>query len=301
MGERGKAEPINVKAKLPLDQHILRRRYVPRFFDMARGSLKSRNVYTNRAASYVARSASRRRTQFKGQRAMRDLGLMPSAVTQAAKLASIRLMNKAEQKFLLFGDQNYQIWHNGSRYTGGGSYLLDNNMLRTTQGVTQNTRSGDSIYSQKIHVRLWLSNKADRPNVMYRVVVIAGENTDMPTGDLPTPVALSGEFFSVSGGGNVITNVMNRDKFKIIRDFVVQPFAGDFSLETSANNKEHSRLVEFDIPINKRIKYKTDNGTVPEGANCYGMVVYAYDAFGSALTDNIASCAFSAQHFFKDI
>lgn len=235
---------------------------------------------------------------------MRDLGLMPSAarpiVNQAARLAAIRVRMRQEQKLGFLYGENLQLYHNGTLYSGGNYYLAHNNLLATTVGTTQYKRIGDSVYFQKVDMKVWLSNKLDRPNVMYRIVVIAGEENDMPDGtSIVSPQPVSGVEYSASGPSTMLVK-WNRDKFKIIRDFYVQPFGGDYSLESGATNKEHSRLIEFSIPINKNIKYKADSGTVPEGANCYGFFITVYDAYGSVATNNIASFAWQATQYYKD-
>lgn len=221
---------------------------------------------------------------------------------QAAKLTALRMMKKAEQKFVFTKGQNAQICHNCTLYAGSaGFFLAANNLLSTSIGTGQQQRNGDSIYSQNLQFKIWLSNKLDRPNVMYRIVVLAGEEADMPSGTAAVgAAALSGAEYSGSGDNCMMVH-WNRDKFKIIRDIYIQPFGGDYSLEPSATNKEHSRLIEFNVPINKKITYKADSGQVPQGANCYGFFITAYDALATATTDNIASFAFSIKHNFKDL
>lgn len=263
---------------------------------MARNSVSG---LSTRSSKYVKRSNAARQARFDINRNWYLNVPKRSVVRQAAKLAAIRVRAKNEQKMTNFSNQNVQLYHDASISALGGVRLVLNNMLATTQGVTQYNRVGDAIYSQKINVKLWLSNKLDRPNVMYRIIVLAGELADMPDGNGVTGVPLSDPFYN-SGAINTMTGYLNRDKFKVIRDQYVQPFGGDYSLEASSTQREHSRLVEFSIPINKMIRYKTDNGTVPEGANCYGLCVIAYDSYGSLLTDNIASFAYSVQHVYKD-
>lgn len=246
-----------------------------------------------RVSKYVGRVTQRRRDIIQANRDIRD---MDQAIRAHVKK---QVMKSHEQKMCFINDQNIQIYHNGTRRNTGGYYLAHANLLSTIVGTSQYTRIGDRIFSQKVSMKLWLSNKGDRPNVMYRIVVIAGESEDMPAGGDVGGTALTGIEYTSSGGNTMLVR-WNKDKFKLIRDMYVQPFGGDYSLEPSSSAKEHSRLIEFDIPINKYITYKTDNGTVPENANCYGFFVTAYDAYGTVITDNIASFAWAATHFFKD-
>ena len=77
--------------------------------------------------------------------------------------------------------------------------------------------------------------------------------------------------------------------------------AGDYSLEASATNKEHSCIRQFYIPLkNMKIKYAQSTSTGKPKFFDYGMAIVAYDAYGTAETDNIASYGWSYKLYFKD-
>lgn len=235
-----------------------------------------------RVAAAVARNKAARFDYVRGT----------TLVNQAVKKY---ILNKFEQKMSVRGIQNNQLWHNGG---ATGNVAITTNLLQTTVGTSQFHRIGDKIYSQGLDFRLWLSNKLDRPNVMYRIIVVSAEASD-----LPSATNISDLFFAVESGSNFscMTAFVNVDKYRVHKDMVIQPFGGDYSLEDVATLREHSRFVSFTVNTNKNISYKLDNGIVPVGANSYALFVFAYDAYGTTTVDDIATVAWMAKHRFKDV
>lgn len=207
------------------------------------------------------------------------------------KVARTAVLKQTETKNRTIATENVQLYHNGGV---GGNYVVQSNLLQTPVGTSQVTRVGDEVFGVGLKVRLWLSNKSDRPNVMYRVMIVS------------VPV----EYASVTSPSNLFKNdvgnkmldPVDTDRYKVIYHRVFNPAAGDFSLETGATNKEHSRLVSVYIPLkNRRIKYNTDGGSTPSyQRNCLSLVVIPYDAWGSTTGDNIASMAYHTKFYFKD-
>jgi len=184
-------------------------------------------------------------------------------------------------------------------------WAVQHNMLSTTIGSADGQRIGNKLYAKNLNVRLWLSNKLDRPNVMYRIMVVRGNKNNMAYGPYPmvTGSALQGlpYFWDADGSrkNNILRDV-NRAKYHVVYEKLVQPFGGDYSLESSASNKEHSRLINFNIKLNKTITYDENDATYPEGDNVYSMIIIPYDAYGSQPLDNIASCSFRTNFTYTD-
>lgn len=230
------------------------------------------------------RRVKRRVTRFRRSRRGMRRNMMLSIARQA-------VLRQTETKNRTIATENVQLYHNGGI---GGNYVVQSNLLQTPVGTSQVTRVGDEVFGVGLRVRLWLSNKSDRPNVMYRVMIVS------------VPV----EYASVTSPSNLFKNdvgnkmldPVDTDRYTVIYHRVFNPAAGDFSLETGATNKEHSRLVSVYIPLkNRRIKYNTDGGSTPSyQRNCLSLVVIPYDAWGSAIGDNIASMAYHTKFYFKD-
>lgn len=209
-------------------------------------------------------------------------------VAKAIKQISLK---NAETKFSSQNIENYQLYHNGG---STGIYNITGNLLATSVGTTQQTRVGDSVIGRGLSIHLWLSNKLDRPNVMYRIFLFTALHIDY--------ASTSPTLFFQSLHGNKMIDYINTDRYKIIYHKVIKPFSGDYSLESGATNKEHSTHLKIYLPLkNRLIKYYTDSGNVPSyQGNLIQLGVIAYDAYGSLLTDNIASMSFVTKFYFKD-
>lgn len=208
------------------------------------------------------------------------------------KLIKKITLKTAETKYGSQNAENQQLYHNGG---AAGTYNHIQNMLQTAQSTTQNGREGDKINAKGLSIHLWLSNKLDRPNVMYRVIVYT-----CPF-DQYTAASPSGFFQGLHA--NKMIDYVNTDKYKILYTRLIQPFSGDFSLESGATNKEHSKELKIYVPLkNKLITYGTDGGLVPNNQSsilCLGII--AYDSYGSLTSDNIASFSYVTKFYFKDV
>ena len=207
-------------------------------------------------------------------------GRFIAKLTKAVKAIALQA---AETKCLHFYADNQQLYHNSLSYAS-------TNMLSTTQGNTQQTRVGDEVIGKYLKIKLWLSNKLDRPNVMYRVILYT------------TPLSYTAINWGTGTSGNLMLSTTNSDKLKIIKQKLIRPFAGDYSLESGATNKEHSTYMAFNINLkNRKIRYQNDGTGTPLNQRDYiHLAIIAYDAYGSVITDNIASNAYQISFYYKD-
>lgn len=282
---KGGYSPINVKANSPLDTTKLSRSLV---HAESTQKFQMRNIKKTVRSGKSAAQLAKARLDSSRWSGLRGTTILNQMVKKA-------IMRKFETKMHLIAYQNINLYHDSGTVAGGTAVAVDANLLRTNVGTTQFTRIGDKVRSMSLEFRLWLSNKLDRPNVMYRVLVLSADNEDIPSGTQVT------DLFFPHSTGNKMVGQINTDKFRVHKDLIVQPFAGDYSLELNATNKEHSRLVKFNVSTNKDLVYKTDGSTVPSGRNNYALFVFPYDAWGTLNTDNIASFAVTITHRFKDV
>jgi hypothetical protein len=194
-----------------------------------------------------------------------------------------------EHKEFYVNTNNAQLYHDGSNGTTVGLstgviYPLEG----IAQGTTNNTRIGDSISCKDVSVRLWLSNKNDRPNVMYRVVAFIAPGN----GTRPTVASVIS-----NSSSQYITGFADTATFSILYDKVVNSdMQGTTIVPGVATAKERSYFVDLFIPFKANISY---TGTNPAFATL-GVHVIAYDAFGSLAADNIASMAITSRVRFTD-
>lgn len=214
----------------------------------------------------------------------------------AKKIKAISLQN-CETKRASDWEENMSLNHNTTLYRQG--------FLATNQGVTDpqgfavtsfRNRVGDEIIARGIKFKFWLSNKADRPNVMYNIYLFS----------YPSQQTVSNSNFwrGTDGNGGTMNRMVdspNPEKVTVLKQFKI--FSGPSyynGATTSPNGREHSYFREFYLKLNNRkIQYRDDNGTLPKKTDI-GMAVVVYDAYGSLITDNVASMAFSQTFYFKD-
>ena len=201
-----------------------------------------------------------------------------------AQIARNVAMSLPEKKVFGFQSENNQLFHNKAYYSP--------DWLKCKQGVgdpndlaDQIVRIGDEIYLRNINIRLWLSNKDDRPNVMYKCFLFWYDSG----------VTLSDAvvFFTQT---NKMLDRINNEQVSIIDQQTI--FSGP-SYENGTEKHEHSYLCTLKGKWkNKKITYD-EGGFVPKKRNI-GMCVVCYDAYGTLQTDNIASFAYNGNVTIQD-
>ncbi len=180
--------------------------------------------------------------------------------------------------------ENNQLDHNIPVYQG--------ELLATSQGVTDPdnqqgnaARIGDEILLRNCNVRFWLSNKLDRPNVMYKLYLFWYTQGQ----------TVNNALFYFTQGNKMLDRV-NNENISIIDQKTV------FSKEMYLNGTEkfeHSQLCTLNGNWKgKKIIYD-QGGSTPKKRNI-GYAVVCYDAFGTLQTDNIASFAVDYAVRFQD-
>lgn len=190
-------------------------------------------------------------------------------------------------------NENQQLYHNITRYHG--------NLFWTTTGSgnpdgfdeDSRNRVGDSILARGCKFRFWLSNKIDRPNVMYRVFIYLYNTEFVSVSDT--------DFWRGTDGQGATMNRMidmpNTNRIKLLKSYLVRS-KSNFSIPE--NGHEHSHLLDTYIPLgDRKIKYRVDNEATPQTWDL-GFAVVCYDAYGTLITDNIASYAYSTTFYYKD-
>lgn len=173
--------------------------------------------------------------------------------------------------------------------------------LNTTQGTgddntgTNNNvaRIGDEVIARGLSYKIWISNKLDRPNVMYRIIFFRYQS--LLNGSMPSTVP-----YCSQGSTNYMIRDLDTEKFKIIKTitFQIQNNAQRIS-GTSLLGAEGHKYLNVWIPFkNQKIKYE-DNSSVPRFFD-YGFSICCYDSYGTLTTDNIASFAVNIKFYFKD-
>ncbi len=214
----------------------------------------------------------------------RNRGLTRTQAKSVKSIAKQAVSSMSEKKTFIWQNENQQLLHNVPTYVG--------NFLSCTQGtsdpddgVAQRARIGDEILLKNVNIRLWLSNKLDRPNVMYKCFLFWYDS------DATLNNALC--FFTQT---NKMLDRTNDEQISIIDQKTI--FSGA-NYSAAPNEREHSYLCTLNGSWkHKKIKYD-EGGTSPK-KRTIGLAVVCYDAFGTLQTDNIASFAFNSATRFID-
>lgn len=226
-------------------------------------------------------------------------GFRKRAVIAAKRKSLVNLIKKvslkqAETKTAFSINENNQLYHN--------TVSIRQDLLYTGQGITDanngtsafNNRLGDTVIGRGVSIKLWLANKKDRPNVMYRIVVFRFTSGDTVTAN---------DIF-YSGVANFMLKDYNTEKVKILYSKVVNLQVGASQTPTDGQNinygKEAHKLIKIWIPLkNKKVVYESDNSGTPKWSDI-GFCVVPYDSYGTLTTDNIASMSYHTKFYFKD-
>jgi hypothetical protein len=113
------------------------------------------------------------------RRTFRKRARTRSRPTLKKKITQI-LNKKTETKYFDVGSENQQLYHNigysAATPTPGSNpkSLIDffDPWADIALGTTRFSRIGDKIQPVGMKIKLWMANKADRPNLMYRIMVV---------------------------------------------------------------------------------------------------------------------------------
>lgn len=225
--------------------------------------------------------------------------------TFRAKVTSV-LMKKAETKYYDIASENVQLYHNlGTTSTGnpGSLSVLFNPWADIPIGTGRAGRIGDRIIPRGMSIKFWIANKADRPNVLYRIMVvrcpkiISGSATGYNTA-YPFQTATLG-----STGNNMILPLDKDRGFRAYYDKIHRQEIGNSGNVTG--NKECHMVKKLWIrnKSNRNIIFDQDQvGSISTITNNPLLVyILPYDSYGTLTTDNVASCAYFARLYYKDV
>lgn len=242
--------------------------------------------------SYSARKyGARKGVKYykKAFKSRRGISKRKSLVSLIKKVA----LSKVETKHTHFLIQDQQLYHNNG--------YIKLNLLNTTQGIEDNQtgttfyagRVGDELVARGISIKIWIANKLDRPNVMYRLFVFKYQSLTTPT---------STTLFTGANGNRIMDD--------IDREYITPVYQKIFNLQVGFSQssvsgtdtlygREAHKYVSFYIPLkNKTIKY-ADRSNIPKFID-YGFRIVPYDSYGTPETDIIASMNFQYKFYFKD-
>jgi len=167
------------------------------------------------------------------------------------------------------------------------------------KGTNRMDRIGDQIQPVGMSLKLWLANKWDRPQGMFRVIVavlpkIVGVDVTIPRFN-PFQIPNSGIV------GNYMVMPADKDKgVKFLYDRIIR-IQDRLPAVNINGTKENTHFLKLWIKRKKSRKIVYDT-TAPEIVNKpLAIYVIPYEQYSTLNTDNIASCAGFMRMYYKDI
>lgn len=195
-------------------------------------------------------------------------------------------LKQSETKHKTVTFQNQNLNHNSI-----DDFKEQNPLRALDQGIDEHQRIGDEIIGKYINYKIWLSNKSDRPNVLYRIVVYRCPKDESETNHLNIYEGVS---------PNKMIDYINTEKYTpLFQKFV--KITNDTSLESGATLRETSKLISFSVNLkNQKIKYENGTGFPKYQRDQIRLSITPYDAYGTLTSDIIASYAMTARVYYKD-
>lgn len=158
------------------------------------------------------------------------------------------------------------------------------------------SRIGDEIWLQNVNVRCWMSNKNDRPNVMYRLIIFKYQSGISLT-DADVFFTQSNKMLDRYNTESIqiLATKMIKSKYNYANtpNFLIPP------LDNQGREASHFTTLNYKPSGGyEKIKYNED-ANVPKMRDI-GMAVVCFDATGTLQTDNIASIYINVEVKFKD-
>jgi len=203
-----------------------------------------------------------------------------------------------ETKFIQDGRENVQLYHDVGAGTGPTTNQISISFdpwRLITQGTTRSTRVGDKIMPVGYKLRLWLANKADRVDVLYRVIIAVLPRTVGSTVPTGANVDLFRAMDSGTNNSTMCGMIDTENVKKVLLDKVYKS-----QNSSGYDTKEVHLLKKFYIQSKRARAIKYVNNSTEHQNNQMGIWVIPYDSYGTLQTDNIASCAYVQRLYFKD-
>lgn len=211
----------------------------------------------------------------------------PKTLANTKKLIKSVIFKTAETKYKTASIGKTELYHNSINNLG-----MSFSDTWPGQGDGDSNRTGDEIYMQGWKVRLMFGQKSDRPNVTFRCFIVKYQH--QLTGDINT---YSNFFHNVTGNG--LLDPPQYKRYKILKTFKLR--SKGTSMEVGEAAKEFTRTKEFFVPMRRKIKFVADASTTAVNINAdISLLVLAYDAYGTLITDNIGYVQGAATLYFKD-
>jgi len=221
------------------------------------------------------------------------------------------LMKSSETKYQDIAFENRQLYHNlGSEPSPPGVVIpvnvtsapdWFNPWVTITQGTARNQRIGDKISPVGMSLKIYLANKADRVNTMYRLIVAilpksVGTNITTNVFD-PFQIATNGVT-----GNNMLLPPDKDLGVKFLYDRIHRINPQSFGV-ASTGGKEQTKLVKLWIKRKRQSPIVFSGPLIGTQLMNKPLAIYClpYEQFSTLTTDRVGSWSGYMRMYYKDI
>jgi len=237
---------------------------------------------------YRKRSKSQKRPVKKSSKTTQNLTRM---------IKNVSLKNSETKKSSIYTGTAVSLFHNLAYYA--------DNLQRTNQGVSDpegfsqagRNRIGDEVIARGIKIKWFMENLADRPNVMYRIIVFRYNTLEGVSG-LTDPYFWRG---TDGQGGNMnrMLDSPNPERIKVIKQMLIKP-TSQANYSVDPQSKVKTNLAECWVPLNNRKIQYNDSDSQFVRFTDIGFAVTVYDAINTAQTDQLSNLQWTSTFYYKD-
>lgn len=196
---------------------------------------------------------------------------MAAKRTFAKKVKRV-ILKEAEPKNRAWTPGTTQLNHNAN-----GVVLMNAPSTMPPQGVRDDNRIGDQIYTIGYSVKMLLTQKSDRPNCTWRISFVR-----VPKGATYT----YGTWYN-NQTNVILLDDFNNDFVKVVKDSSFKQVIGD--MDAGAVAREYTFVKKFWIPHKYLYKFGPADAAVTHNHDDLYMCIVCYDAAGTLITDNIGA------------
>jgi len=217
------------------------------------------------------------------------------------------LLKTAETKYYDIGVQNVELYHNCGEFItlfpGYETSIVNwfNPWSKILKGTERLNRIGDRITPRGMSLKMMLSNKEDRPNTQYRIIVatlpkvIAGVIT----------TARFDPFQKANNGtcDNVLLLPADKDKgIKFLYDKIHRIPGSNIAFGAGYNaEKEFTKTIKLWIKRKRASDIVFDTTSTDIVNKPLAIYVIPYEQYSTLETDNIASITGFMRMYYKDV
>lgn len=236
------------------------------------------------------RSTRVKRSKRKGAARARTARVSRANLVRTIKRVT---MKTAESKSRTNTISKQELYHNSfgsllnNIFASPGIIKINAPDFMPPQGVKDNERVGDQINLAGFKIKLLFGQKADRPNVTFRLMCLK-----IPKGSSVT----YGSWFTATTN-NILLDDPNNDFVKVLYSTTMRPNEAGLA---NVGGDEYTFVKRLWIPYKKLLKFGPADASTTHNDDDIYLVIMCYDAFGTLTTDNIAYCQAITEVFYRD-